>query len=79
MANHIVTSYDTELNYLGERIAEMGGIAEKMLVDSMEALSNLDTDLARKTVAADPGLDALQRDVEDQRCAYDCKTSTDGN
>ncbi len=65
MANHIVTSYDTELNYLGERIAEMGGIAEKMLVDSMEALSNLDTDLARKTVAADPGLDALQRDVED--------------
>lgn len=65
MSDHIVTSYDNELGFLGQRIAEMGGIAEKMLVDAMQALAALDTDLARQTVAADPGLDKLQRDVED--------------
>ncbi|MGE3246601.1 MAG: phosphate signaling complex protein PhoU [Beijerinckiaceae bacterium] len=65
LSDHTVTSYDAELEYIGQKIAEMGGRAEKMLVDSMEALATLDTDLARKTVAADSGLDRLQRDIED--------------
>ena len=43
----------------------MGGIAEKMLADAMDALANLDPELARTVVAADTRLDALQRQVED--------------
>lgn len=66
MQEHIVTSYDNELDELGQKIAEMGGIAEQMLIDSIEALANLDSELARKTVAADPALDQLQRDIEDK-------------
>jgi phosphate transport system protein len=66
MSDHIVRSYDKELEILGRKIAEMGGIAEKMLSDAMDALAEYDNDLALATVAADVRLDALQRDIEDQ-------------
>ena len=65
MAEHIVTAYDKELGLLGRKIAEMGGIAEKMLSDAMDALVDLDADLARATVSVDPRLDLLQREVEE--------------
>jgi phosphate transport system protein len=64
MPDHIVTAYDNELEGLGRKIAEMGGIAEKMLSDAMDALSALDVDLAQAVVASDPRLDVLQRDIE---------------
>lgn len=64
MAQHTVTSYDQELESLGRKIAEMGGIAEKMLSDAMDALSGLDVELAQQVVSSDARLDLLQRDVE---------------
>ena len=64
MAQHTVTSYDQELESLGRKIAEMGGIAEKMLSDAMDALSALDVDLAQAVIVTDQRLDVLQRDVE---------------
>jgi phosphate transport system protein len=66
MSDHTVTAYDKELEVLGRKIAEMGGIAEKMLSDAMDALANFDLDLAQVTVASDPRLDLLQRDIEEQ-------------
>ncbi len=66
MPDHIVTAYDKELDLLGRKIAEMGGLAEKMLSDAMDALVDLDADLARATVAVDPRLDLLQREIENQ-------------
>ena len=66
MPDHIVSAYDKELGLLGRKIAEMGGIAEKMLSDAMDALADLDADLARATVAVDPRLDMLQREIEEQ-------------
>jgi phosphate transport system protein len=65
MPEHIVSAYDKELEVLGRKIAEMGGIAEKMLADSMDALAGLDVDLARAVIASDPRLDVLQREIED--------------
>ena len=38
MAEHIVSSYDADLQSLRRRITEMGGLAEKMLSDSIDAL-----------------------------------------
>ena len=37
-SEHIVSSYDNDLQDLRRRISEMGGIAEKMLADSIAAL-----------------------------------------
>ena len=39
MVEHTVKSYDKELDTLERRIAEMGGIAEKMVIDAMDALA----------------------------------------
>ncbi|MGO9675033.1 MAG: phosphate signaling complex protein PhoU [Methylocella sp.] len=66
MTDHIVKAYDGELESLDQKIAEMGGIAEKMLSDAMDALSDFDTKLAQSTIACDPRLDALQREIEEQ-------------
>ena len=65
MVNHTVKSYDRELDTIERRIAEMGGIAEKMVIEAMDALANADTVLAHKVVATDLRLDALQREIED--------------
>jgi phosphate transport system protein len=65
VVDHTVKAYDRELDTLERRIAEMGGIAEKMVIDAMDALANADTVLAHQVVATDPRLDALQREIED--------------
>ena len=66
MLGHTVKAYDTELEILGRKIAEMGGIAEKMLSDAVESLFNLDTDLAWATVNGDLRLDILERDIQEE-------------
>jgi len=66
MTDHTVSAYDAELEIIGRKIAEMGGIAERMLADSMDALVRLDVDLAAQVVQSDPRLDELQREVEEQ-------------
>ncbi len=38
MTDHTLKAYDKELEALERRIAEMGGIAEKMVIDAMDAL-----------------------------------------
>jgi len=65
MPEHIVSSYDADLQGLRQRIAEMGGIAEKMLVDASISLVRHDKSLARTVIAADSRLDVLQREVEE--------------
>ena len=66
MVDHTVKAYDKELSALERRIAEMGGIAEKMVIDAMDALAGADAGLAQQVVATDPRLDALQREIEEQ-------------
>lgn len=66
MPDHTVKAYDKELDMLGRQIAEMGGIAEKMLIDAMDALANTDITLAHQVVATDHRLDALQHEIEEQ-------------
>jgi phosphate transport system protein len=66
MNEHTVKSYDQDIRELQSRIAEMGGIAEKMLSDAMEALTRRDTRLAQQIILADARLDQLQRDIDEQ-------------
>ena len=66
VVDHTVKAYDKDLDALERRIAEMGGIAEKMVIDAMDALSQADVALANQVVATDPRLDALQREIEEQ-------------
>lgn len=65
MSDHIVSAYDEELQRLARDIAEMGGIAEGMIIEAIQALLSFDLDLARKIIKDDKDLDRLQRQVED--------------
>jgi phosphate transport system protein len=64
---HTVRAYDKDLDLLERRIAEMGGIAEKMVIDAMDSLAAADTKLAHQVVATDPRLDTLQRRSRSRR------------
>lgn len=66
MAEHIVSSYDNDLENLRRSIAEMGGVAEKMLAEATEALVRRDTALAQAVIVADKRLDTLQREIEER-------------
>jgi phosphate transport system protein len=61
---HTVKAFDHDLQELARMIAEMGGLAEKQVADSIDALARRDTVLAQRVAAADATLDGLQREVE---------------
>ncbi len=65
MTEHILKAFDSDLEDLRRHISEMGGIAEKMLADSITSLVRRDTPLAQSVIAADARLDVLQREVEE--------------
>ena len=63
---HIVSAYDEELKYLSKRIAAMGGHAERMVEQAIQALVNADPDLAQKVIRDDIVLDEGQREIDDK-------------
>ncbi len=66
MQEHIVTSFEEALDRITECLARMGGLAERSLADSIEAITRRDLTLAEQTVAADKQIDALEVDIEAQ-------------
>ncbi|WP_156841167.1 phosphate signaling complex protein PhoU [Novosphingobium aquimarinum] len=64
MVEHTVKSFDSEISQLRGLIAEMGGLAEVAIRDCILALSRHDEDLARRVVADDARLDALEAEVD---------------
>ncbi len=65
MIAHTVTSYDEELKSLDTKILRMGGLTEHQLKAALGALERADPEQAKQAVAADPAIDAMQREIED--------------
>ena len=63
---HTTKAFDTDLQDLARMVAEMGGLAEKQVADSVDALAKRDTALAQRTTQADANIDALQREIEER-------------
>jgi phosphate transport system protein len=61
---HTVKAFDDDLDQLRALIAEMGGLAEDAIAESMRALVQRDTDAALKVVQNDKKIDALEAEVE---------------
>lgn len=61
---HLVKSYDTELNRLRAILAEMGGIVENQVALAAQAILSSDPDAATEAVNKDPQVDVLERDIE---------------
>src|SRR6476619_5470013 len=66
MPEHTAQAFDVDLQELTRMVAEMGGLAEKQIADSVDALARRDADRAQRTVAGDPSIDALQAEIEER-------------
>ncbi len=65
-SNHIYSAFDEELKFLARRISEMGGLAEQMVSEAVQALVNSDAALAQKVISDDAVLDAAEREIGDK-------------
>jgi phosphate transport system protein len=66
LAEHTAKAFDYDLQELARMIAEMGGLAERQIVEVIEALTKRDMDRAGRVVEADAGIDTLQRNIEER-------------
>ena len=64
MNEHIVKSYEDELNTLTAECARMGGLAEAQVADSLDAIVRRDPELALRVIGLDEKLDVLEADIE---------------
>ena len=65
-AAHTAKAFDVDLQDLTRKVAEMGGLAEKQIADSVKALAKRDAKLAQSVITADPNIDNLQREIEEK-------------
>jgi phosphate transport system protein len=63
---HTAKAFDVDLQELTRMVAEMGGLTEKQIADSVDALARRDPERAQQIVTADLSIDALQREIEDK-------------
>jgi phosphate transport system protein len=66
MTDHTAKAYDADLEELKRGVAEMGGLAERQIADSVDALIKRDTTRAQRVIAADAAIDVLQHDIEEK-------------
>jgi phosphate transport system protein len=66
MDQHTIKAFDTDLQDIARMVAEMGGMAERQIAESVQALAKRDIKLAQRVVSLDPAIDALQREVEER-------------
>ena len=65
-SQHIASAFDRDLEAIQARIMKMGGLVEAAILDSTRALETRDEDLARKVIAGDKAIDALEAEVNEE-------------
>jgi phosphate transport system protein len=61
---HTVQAFDNDLQEIARKLAAMGGLAEKQIIDAIRALLECDIELAEHVIATDPTIDAMQHAIE---------------
>jgi phosphate transport system protein len=64
--DHTAKAFDSDLQEITRKVAEMGGLVERQISDAVQALAERDLDLGERVLAADPAIDAMQRDIEEK-------------
>ena len=64
MNEHTVKAFDEDITRLRGMIAEMGGLAEIAVQESMDSLVMGDEDLAKKVIKGDKRIDALETEID---------------
>jgi len=63
---HTTKAFDDDLQELTRLVSEMGGLAERQIVESVDALIRRDIALGARVVATDAEIDQLQRLIEER-------------
>ena len=63
-AQHIVKSFDQELQRLRSLMSEMGGLVENQVALATQAVTTQDTDVATRAVSQDAAVDAIEQQTE---------------
>ncbi len=66
MTDHIVKSYDEELDRISNTIVHLGSFIEEQLARAINSLVNRDSALADEVIADDRKADALEEDINNQ-------------
>jgi phosphate transport system protein len=66
MSEHTIKAFDADLQDLTRVVVEMGGLAERQIVNALEALDRHDLALAQRVLDDDLKVDSLQREVEEK-------------
>jgi phosphate transport system protein len=66
VSDHTTRVFDADLIKVTQKVAEMGGFAQKQITDAMDALARRDVVLAHQVVAADTVVDDFQRQIEEK-------------
>ncbi len=64
--DHTAKAFDTDLQDIMRKVAEMGGLAERQITDATRALVERDTELAERVIAMDPTIDVMQHEIEEK-------------
>jgi phosphate transport system protein len=64
--DHTAKAFDTDLQDITRKVAEMGGLVERQISDAVEALAERDLELGERVMASDPAVDSLQREIEEK-------------
>ncbi len=66
LSEHTAKAFDADLQELTQKVAEMGGLSERLIADSVAALTRRDAELATRVVTGDEAVDALQHEIEEK-------------
>jgi len=64
VAEHLVKSYEGELEALSTHVAQMGGVVEASLQGAIDAVARRDSALADRMIETDRRIDDLERQIE---------------
>jgi phosphate transport system protein len=64
--DHTSKAFDTDLQEITRKVAEMGGLAERQIADAVQALVDRDLELGERVIEMDPAIDALQHEIEEK-------------
>ena len=65
-SEHTTKAFDADLQELTRLVLEMGGLAERLIAESLDALLRHDVELGQRVRAADAEIDSLQKRVEER-------------
>ncbi|MGA2941178.1 MAG: phosphate signaling complex protein PhoU [Xanthobacteraceae bacterium] len=64
--DHTAKAFDTDLQEITRKVAEMGGMVEQQIADAVRALVDRDLEMGERVIVMDPQIDSMQREIEEK-------------